>query len=254
MGIVPTPAILACSLRAQGPVHSIVPARRPARSVVGVAVVDCRLGMAAKRKNSTLATALFGHVRAWACLLVAAIAIGAIPAVVHATTLAAPPAAENSPLGFAGNFTPARALADRPQAPESPLESGFAYGQIVVDNAYATRGALPAMEGVNPWAGRIVAGETQTTMTMYRVWGGEAKQAGEWLTSLRPASAAEARAGLALPPGNAASFVSEVTVPAGTQVQVGTAAAAFGQTGGAIQMQLLERIPASAFGPGVPLP
>jgi len=121
-------------------------------------------------------------------------------------------------------------------------------------NRIATRGALPAMEGVNPWAGRIVAGETQTTMTMYRVWGGEAKQAGEWLTSLRPASAAEARAGLALPPGNAASFVSEVTVPAGTQVQVGTAAAAFGQTGGAIQMQLLERIPASAFGPGVPLP
>ena len=100
--------------------------------------------MAAKGNTSTLTTAIFGHVRAWACLLVAAVAISAIPAVVHATTLATASAAENSPLGFARNSAPSRALANRLQAPESPLESAFAYGQIVVDNAYATRGAVTA--------------------------------------------------------------------------------------------------------------
>ena len=91
-------------------------------------------------------------------------------------------------------------------------------------------------------------------MTKYRVWGGKAAQAGEWLTPVLPASAVQARAALALPSQNAAAFVSEVTVPAGTQIQVGTAGAAFGQPGGAVQVQLLQRIPASSFGAGVPLP
>jgi len=40
----------------------------------------------------------------------------------------------------------------------------------------------------------------------------------------------------------------------GTQIQFGTAAGAFGQTGGGIQIQLLERIPLSNFGPATPLP
>ncbi len=88
---------------------------------------------------------------------------------------------------------------------------------------------------------------------MYRVWGGESGQAGSWLTPIRPASAAEARAGLALPGQNAATYVSEVTVPAGTRYQVGAAASAFGQPGGATQVQLLDRIPGSSFHPGVPL-
>jgi len=97
--------------------------------------------MAAKRKPSILATAIFGHVRVWARLLVAAIAIGAPPAVVHATTLDTPLAVENSPPGFGRNFAPAHAQAELLQALELPLESAFGYGQIVVDSAYATRGA-----------------------------------------------------------------------------------------------------------------
>jgi hypothetical protein len=92
-----------------------------------------------------LATAIFGHVRVWTRLLVAAIAIGALPAVVHATTLATPFVAENSPLGLGRNPAPAHAQAESLQAPELPLESVFGYGQIVVDNAYATRGLLPAI-------------------------------------------------------------------------------------------------------------
>jgi len=88
---------------------------------------------------------------------------------------------------------------------------------------------------------------------MYRVWGGGSGQAGEWLTPINPASSAAARAGLALPEGNAATFVSEVLVPAGTRIQVGVAGEAFGQAGGWTQVRLLEQIPLSSFGKGVPL-
>jgi len=42
-------------------------------------------------------------------------------------------------------------------------------------------------------------------------------------------------------------------VPAGTRYQVGTAASAFGQPGGAIQVLLLDRIPAGNFGAGAQL-
>lgn len=93
---------------------------------------------------------------------------------------------------------------------------------------------------------------------MYRVWGGDpaqggSAQVGSWLTPVKPTSAAEAKQGLALPAGNTAQYVSEVTVPAGTRYQIGTAAPAFGQAGGATQVQLLDRIPAQNFGPAVPL-
>jgi hypothetical protein len=59
---------------------------------------------------------------------------------------------------------------------------------------------------------------------------------------------------LSLPPGNAANFISEVNIPAGTQIQFGQAAGGFGNTGGGMQIQLLGRIPTSSFGPGVPFP
>ena len=85
--------------------------------------------------------------RVWARLLVAAIAVGAIPAAAHARTQAEPLAAENSPLGLARNPAPACALPELLQAPESPLESSFAYTQTAVDNAYATRGGLALGSG-----------------------------------------------------------------------------------------------------------
>jgi hypothetical protein len=89
---------------------------------------------------------------------------------------------------------------------------------------------------------------------MYRVWGGGADQAGSWLTAIRPVSSAAAREGLALPAENAATYVSRVTLPQGVRMQVGTAAPAFGQSGGWAQAQLLERIPLSSFGKGELLP
>jgi len=101
--------------------------------------------MAAKeRPHAERAIAILGRACIWARLLVAAIATLAIPTAAHALTLAAPLAAENSPLGLGRNPAPDRALAELPQASETLLESAFAYGQTAVDNAYATRGGETA--------------------------------------------------------------------------------------------------------------
>ena len=89
---------------------------------------------------------------------------------------------------------------------------------------------------------------------MYRVWGGDSQKVGAWLTPFRPIDATSARRELALPPNNSARYVSGVLIPAGTRVQIGIAGPAFGQPGGALQVQLLERIPSSNFGPGEILP
>ncbi len=78
--------------------------------------------------------------------------------------------------------------------------------------------------------------------------------ANDRLTPINPASSAAARQGLGLPTENAALYVSRVTLPGGVRMQVGTAGEAFGQPGGWAQVQLLERIPLSSFGKGVPLP
>ena len=79
------------------------------------------------------------------------------------------------------------------------------------------------------------------------------EQAGPWLSPIPFANAGEAKGLLSLPPGNTAEFQSLVNVPGGTQIQFGPAVGAFGQTGGGIQIQLLERIPLGNFGPGIPL-
>lgn len=114
--------------------------------------------------------------------------------------------------------------------------------------------AIEASTRVAPWAGSSLSRLSTAGEKMYRVWGGSADQAGSWLTPIRPSSAAAAREGLALPAENAATYVSEVILPAGIRMQVGTAGTAFGQPGGWAQAQLLERIPLSSFGKGELLP
>jgi hypothetical protein len=74
------------------------------------------------------------------------------------------------------------------------------------------------------------------------------------LSPVRPATATEARAGLALPPGNDGSRVTEVWVPAGTRIQVGVAGPRFGQPGGWEQIELMQAIPVSCFGDDESLP
>lgn len=116
-------------------------------------------------------------------------------------------------------------------------------------------GALsgPAAGTEAAWAGTITSGTVpEGGMTAFRAWGGESGQLGAWLSPVAPESPAAAQSMLSLPPGNTAEFLSEVHIPGGTQIQYGTAAGAFGQSGGGMQIQLLERIPASSYGPGVP--
>ena len=112
---------------------------------------------------------------------------------------------------------------------------------------------LPPGRGENPWIGPIVSTVTTRETVLYRVWGGDVGVEGAWLTPVKPTSSAAARSGLALPPENAALYVSEVRVPAGIRIQTGTAGPAFEQPGGLPQVQLLEEIPGSAFGKGEPL-
>jgi len=125
--------------------------------------------------------------------------------------------------------------------------------QLASTTGVAAKGAPLALEAstrVAPWAGRTLSRLTQGQETMYRVWGGGSGQAGSWLTPVKPTSSAAARAGLALPAENAAIYVSEVAVPAGTRIQVGVAGEAFGMPGGWSQVELLERIPMESFGKG----
>lgn len=93
---------------------------------------------------------------------------------------------------------------------------------------------------------------TQTDTVYYRVYSGDSTVGG-FLTSAPPRSSADAISSLALPPGNQATYVQEVLVPAGTRLQSSLATEAFGQPGGALQFELLDRIPIENFGPGSPL-
>lgn len=88
---------------------------------------------------------------------------------------------------------------------------------------------------------------TSETMTLYRVFSNTGLQVGQWLTPTLPTSSAEAISSLALPGLNAATYYSTVTIPAGTAIQIGTAAGTFGQIGGGLQIYLLQAPDASWF-------
>jgi hypothetical protein len=105
---------------------------------------------------------------------------------------------------------------------------------------------------INNAGAPILSFVTQTETVFYRVYSGDSTVGG-FLTSARPSSSAEAVTSLALPPGNRATYVQEVLVPAGTRLQSSLATEAFGQLGGALQFELLDRIPIGNFGPGRPL-
>ncbi|HKV40042.1 MAG TPA: RHS repeat-associated core domain-containing protein [Blastocatellia bacterium] len=135
-------------------------------------------------------------------------------------------------LGLSANGDPA---APEPQpAPTDPL---------------ALPAGPPDLE--QPWAGTITSTVLEQDIVAYRV--SSQGTPGAWLTPIRPATSADAISSLALPPGNTASYVQEVVIPAGTRIQVGIANGAFGQTGGGIQIQLLDTIPSENFGTPTPL-
>lgn len=98
--------------------------------------------------------------------------------------------------------------------------------------------------------------EQPRQQVFYRVFSGDAT-VGSWLTAVPPRSQAWAQEALALPPWNKATHFQEVLVPEGTLLQRSRAIQVpdWGRMrGGAEQFKLLETIPQSNFGPGVPLP
>ena len=107
---------------------------------------------------------------------------------------------------------------------------------------------------VEAWAGPVEEVRSDRVMTLYRAYGGGANRLGAWMSATVPASSAAVRAEMALPPLNAATSYSVVTVPAGTLMKIGVAAPAFDQPGGGRQVQLLELIPAESFSDPIPLP
>ncbi len=115
--------------------------------------------------------------------------------------------------------------------------------------------ALPAPTYQNPRTGEIVSAVSEQDSTFYQVASTpDAIGRSKWLSVTRPASSSDAISGLALPPGNTAAYISEVTVPAGVRFQTSTASRLFGQPGGWLQAELLERSPLVKFGPPQPLP
>ena len=116
-----------------------------------------------------------------------------------------------------------------------------------------TFAALPPPSVVPNAAGRIVSFTTKQDQVFYRVYSRDVTR-GSFLTGVAPKNGAFAREALALPPGNKAEFIQKVTVPSGTRVQRARALPNFGRRGGAEQFELLEQIPNSSFGSGVPLP
>lgn len=97
--------------------------------------------------------------------------------------------------------------------------------------------------------------EQAADQTYYRVFSGNSPQ-GSWLTAVPPKSSAFAQEALTLPPGNNANLIQQVLVPKGTMLERSRAISVpeWGRLrGGAEQFELLNRIPASNFEPGVPL-
>ena len=121
-----------------------------------------------------------------------------------------------------------------------------------IDSPYITT-APTAGVVVEAWQAPPQEVRLAETTTFYRVWGGEARQLGSWLSPDRPTSRLQVRTAMALPPQNTAEFWCEVVVPAGTLMRVGVAAPAFGHPGGGRQVQLLELIPRESFREPQPL-
>jgi RHS repeat-associated protein len=117
---------------------------------------------------------------------------------------------------------------------------------------------LPPPAGAPAYTGPVTAGSSSTPITAYRYYGGTSSQMGyqntPWLSPIEYPNSQAAAENLALPSGNTASTMCRVTIPPGTQFQIGFAAPNFNQPGGGLQIQPLETLPPSAFGEATPVP
>jgi hypothetical protein len=131
-----------------------------------------------------------------------------------------------------------------------------ALGVATLGESTAIIGSIRAAARAIPTAGGVIRRfEQPAEQIYYRVF--SENVAGKWLTAVPPRSSAWAQEALSLPPGNLATFIQEVRVPAGTLLERSRALSVppWGRfRGGAEQFQLLEEIPLGNFGPRVPLP
>jgi hypothetical protein len=106
-------------------------------------------------------------------------------------------------------------------------------------------------------AGTWMSGATEEVAgpggkTLWRVWSsdGSSQMRGSFLTEVQPASSAQARATLALPPGNTADMVTEVQLAPGTRYWVGQAGSQpqWGEAGGGNQVFLPDGPQGANFG------
>ena len=183
--------------------------------------------MAAKGRSHGGAPRPLAHLCLWARLLVAAIAVGTIPAVAHASILAVASAPENSPLGLATNPAPALVGAEQYQALKTPLESAFGYGQLASDSAYATRGTGTALQTFYPAANGFLG----ATRREFLYAGTRIDRYGGSAASRFFSPAGTPAAGRALPPGTTSQPLRTFEVVKPFEVEAGTVAPAFNQLG-----------------------
>ncbi len=138
------------------------------------------------------------------------------------------------------------------QIREAAVIGALTYGGAAIDGAIgawaawraapqlwaAGAGPLPAEVAATFRSGAYTEVITTGEVTLYRVFGGESRQMGSFWTRTQPAGPLQSAMDLALPSGNAATSVVEITVPAGTRIFEGTAAPAFGQLGGGSQVYI----------------
>ena len=123
----------------------------------------------------------------------------------------------------------------------------------LTDDVYSSGGWVPGNEP-NPWGGQFNDFALETETTVFRVWSDVDRKYGNWLSLFRPTTRLEAIRKLALPWANKATFITPVTLPAGTRIRIGAAGPMFRQPGGYPQVQVLGPVNKSWFGNDIPLP
>jgi RHS repeat-associated protein len=135
-----------------------------------------------------------------------------------------------------------------------PIGPAFRLRETV--RAFGSLREAAALTQVANEAGVVREFVTETDQIFFRVF--SEKPFGGFLTAVKPSSSAFAQEALALPRSNKATMIQEVFVPAGTRLRRSRAAPMSAneifpaRRGGGEQFELIDPLPRSNFGEGVP--